>query len=283
MFGGAASPCWAPRPRVAGVCFHQGYWLALNACTQARSIHASTHTHAAARAHRRAHTHPPRTAAPHRRGAGCAPPPGRRTSKIVSVLTSFFTASYVRWWGDHMGCDAPLRATPAFDGRAVCYPTAATLRDYLSWRQADCHINNQVGARPTARNPAQAGLPHVCLKPFSTWRVLPERAARPQPCTAVQHTLLVPRQSGRHPVRGAAHAGRHRRRLQERAALLEVWNKLQRTAGAVQKGGGARAPGMDCREQFPACLRSAASGPCGTTNYAGALPAFQSDPPTTAA
>ncbi|GBF94414.1 tRNA(His) guanylyltransferase [Raphidocelis subcapitata] len=68
---------------------------------------------------------------------------GRRTSKIVSVLTSFFTASYVRWWGEHMGADAPLRATPAFDGRAVCYPNAATLRDYLSWRQADCHINNQ--------------------------------------------------------------------------------------------------------------------------------------------
>ena len=25
----------------------------------------------------------------------------------------------------------------------VCYPSDASLRDYLSWRQADCHINNQ--------------------------------------------------------------------------------------------------------------------------------------------
>jgi tRNA(His) 5'-end guanylyltransferase len=34
--------------------------------------------------------------------------------------------------------------TPVFDGRAVCYPNFAVLRDYLSWRQADAHINNQV-------------------------------------------------------------------------------------------------------------------------------------------
>lgn len=27
---------------------------------------------------------------------------------------------------------------PSFDGRAVCYPTDRALRDYLSWRQADC-------------------------------------------------------------------------------------------------------------------------------------------------
>lgn len=70
---------------------------------------------------------------------------GRRSSKLVSVLTSCFTANYVRWWGEAMGAERPLRQTPVFDGRAVCYPSAATLRDYLSWRQADCHINNQVG------------------------------------------------------------------------------------------------------------------------------------------
>jgi hypothetical protein len=37
-----------------------------------------------------------------------------------------------------------LRAAPMFDGRAVLYPDVATLRDYLSWRQVDTHINNQV-------------------------------------------------------------------------------------------------------------------------------------------
>jgi tRNA(His) guanylyltransferase len=40
--------------------------------------------------------------------------------------------------------DQPLLYTPVFDGRAVCYPNFAVLRDYLSWRQADTHINNQV-------------------------------------------------------------------------------------------------------------------------------------------
>jgi tRNA(His) guanylyltransferase len=31
---------------------------------------------------------------------------------------------------------------PSFDGRIVCYPSDAVLRDYLSWRQVDYHINN---------------------------------------------------------------------------------------------------------------------------------------------
>lgn len=36
----------------------------------------------------------------------------------------------------------PLRYAPSFDGRAVLYPTTLNLRDYLAWRQVDCHINN---------------------------------------------------------------------------------------------------------------------------------------------
>ncbi|KAL8831075.1 MAG: hypothetical protein Q9170_005455 [Blastenia crenularia] len=31
---------------------------------------------------------------------------------------------------------------PSFDGRVVQYPSLQNLRDYLSWRQVDCHINN---------------------------------------------------------------------------------------------------------------------------------------------
>ncbi|KAL8656741.1 MAG: hypothetical protein Q9226_002575 [Calogaya cf. arnoldii] len=31
---------------------------------------------------------------------------------------------------------------PSFDGRVVQYPSFQNIRDYLSWRQADCHINN---------------------------------------------------------------------------------------------------------------------------------------------
>ena len=68
---------------------------------------------------------------------------GRRSSKLISLVTSCFSASYVRWWAELFPGQA-LQCTPMFDGRAVCYPTDAILRDYLAWRQADAHINNQV-------------------------------------------------------------------------------------------------------------------------------------------
>ncbi|GIM11702.1 hypothetical protein Vretimale_15132, partial [Volvox reticuliferus] len=67
---------------------------------------------------------------------------GRRASKLVSLLVSCFTANYVARWSAHL-TDTPLRAMPMFDGRAVCYPLDSNLRDYLAWRQADTHINNQ--------------------------------------------------------------------------------------------------------------------------------------------
>ena len=70
------------------------------------------------------------------------PPPGRRESKLVSLITSSFTGNYIRNWSKFLP-DVPLQSTPLFDGRAVCYPTDQILRDYLSWRQADTHINCQ--------------------------------------------------------------------------------------------------------------------------------------------
>lgn len=39
-------------------------------------------------------------------------------------------------------CSSALLYPPVFDGRAACYPTDQSLKDYLSWRQADFHINN---------------------------------------------------------------------------------------------------------------------------------------------
>ena len=60
----------------------------------------------------------------------------------MSLVTSCFTGSYIRGWTQHLP-GVPLQATPLFDGRAVCYPTDQTLRDYLAWRQADTHINTQ--------------------------------------------------------------------------------------------------------------------------------------------
>lgn len=70
----------------------------------------------------------------------------RRSSKLSSLVVSCFSAAYVRFWPAHLPT-TPLKSTPVFDARAVCYPTEKSLRDYLAWRQADTHINNQVRQR----------------------------------------------------------------------------------------------------------------------------------------
>lgn len=66
---------------------------------------------------------------------------GRRSAKIVSTVASLFTSHYVVAWPRFFP-STPLAAPPAFDGRAVLYASNKNMRDYLSWRQADCHINN---------------------------------------------------------------------------------------------------------------------------------------------
>ncbi|KUJ24595.1 tRNAHis guanylyltransferase-like protein Thg1 [Mollisia scopiformis] len=66
----------------------------------------------------------------------------RRSSKLVTTIVSTFTAYYVHLWSTFfpdMSLSPPL---PSFDGRAVQYPSIQNLRDYMSWRQVDCHINN---------------------------------------------------------------------------------------------------------------------------------------------
>ncbi|KAF2435585.1 tRNAHis guanylyltransferase [Tothia fuscella] len=67
----------------------------------------------------------------------------RRAAKLTSTIVSTFTSYYVFLWPQYFP-DTPLLLgmMPTFDGRAVCYPTIGNLRDYLSWRQVDCHINN---------------------------------------------------------------------------------------------------------------------------------------------
>ena len=62
-------------------------------------------------------------------------------SKISTTMVSYFASSYVFHWST-LFPDTPLKYPPTFDGRIVLYPTNQNLRDYLSWRQADCHINN---------------------------------------------------------------------------------------------------------------------------------------------
>ena len=65
----------------------------------------------------------------------------RRKEKIISCLTSLFTSAYVLNFPKYFKGEE-LRTIPSFDGRLVCYPTLDTLKDYLRWRQVDCHINN---------------------------------------------------------------------------------------------------------------------------------------------
>ncbi|KAJ1668554.1 tRNA-histidine guanylyltransferase 1-like [Coemansia sp. RSA 1813] len=65
----------------------------------------------------------------------------RRASKLSTLLVSRFTSAYVFYWSEFFA-DTPLKLLPAFDSRIVMYPADRILRDYLCWRQADCHINN---------------------------------------------------------------------------------------------------------------------------------------------
>ncbi|KAJ6807532.1 tRNA(His) guanylyltransferase 2 [Iris pallida] len=66
----------------------------------------------------------------------------RRSSKILSLFVSYFSALYIFKWKDFFPHKA-LELPPFFDGRVVCYPKLRIVRDYLTWRQVDCHINNQ--------------------------------------------------------------------------------------------------------------------------------------------
>ncbi|KAI0035704.1 tRNAHis guanylyltransferase [Vararia minispora EC-137] len=65
----------------------------------------------------------------------------RRHAKILTTLTSLFTARYLYHWSDFFP-NTPLQYPPTFDGRIVLYPSEKEVRDYFAWRQADTHINN---------------------------------------------------------------------------------------------------------------------------------------------
>ncbi len=65
----------------------------------------------------------------------------RRASKLMTTIVSLFASAFVFHWPKYF-TNAPLQYPPAFDGRVVLYPSVQNLQDYLSWRQADCHINN---------------------------------------------------------------------------------------------------------------------------------------------
>lgn len=65
----------------------------------------------------------------------------RRHDKLLSLVTSVFSSAYVLHWSDYFD-SVKLQYPPSFDGRIILYPTNENLRDYISWRQADVHVNN---------------------------------------------------------------------------------------------------------------------------------------------
>lgn len=66
----------------------------------------------------------------------------RRASKIQSLFVSFFTSVYVIKWKE-LFPRKELRYPPSFRARVICCASIEVLQAYLSWRQNDCHMNNQ--------------------------------------------------------------------------------------------------------------------------------------------
>ncbi|OJD35366.1 trna guanylyltransferase [Diplodia corticola] len=67
----------------------------------------------------------------------------RRAAKLITTVATTFTSHYIHLWPTYFAGKPPLTPPmPSFDGRAVMYPSVRNLRDYMSWRQVDCHINN---------------------------------------------------------------------------------------------------------------------------------------------
>ena len=64
-----------------------------------------------------------------------------KTNELISIIASIFSGSYTFHWTKYFE-DETLKLPPSFDSRLVFYPNNSTIRDYLSWRQVDCHINN---------------------------------------------------------------------------------------------------------------------------------------------
>lgn len=68
----------------------------------------------------------------------------RRIDKLTSIFVSYFTSQYVFLWGKFFPPEMALQQKhlPMFDSRCVNYPNLDIIKDYLTWRFVDTHINN---------------------------------------------------------------------------------------------------------------------------------------------
>ncbi|KAG5417969.1 THG1 [Candida metapsilosis] len=67
----------------------------------------------------------------------------RREMKLCTLFASLMSTYYMFYWNLEFS-EKPIEEDmiPTFDARAVVYPNFQVVRDYFSWRQVDCHINN---------------------------------------------------------------------------------------------------------------------------------------------
>ena len=61
-------------------------------------------------------------------------------SKLLSTVVSQFSSAYTYHWTKYFPSQK-LLYPPVFDSRVVLYPSDKNMRDYLSWRQADCNYS----------------------------------------------------------------------------------------------------------------------------------------------
>ncbi|CAN6807297.1 unnamed protein product [Brassica oleracea] len=66
----------------------------------------------------------------------------RRSSKILSLVASFFAAAYVTKWKEFFP-QRKLEYAPSFTSKVVTCATPEVLQVYLAWRQQNCHAKNQ--------------------------------------------------------------------------------------------------------------------------------------------
>jgi tRNA(His) 5'-end guanylyltransferase len=62
----------------------------------------------------------------------------KKYRKLATTIATTFSVEYCMQWDKFFPGQELDRPFPTFDGRCVLYPKRKILRDYLSWRQADC-------------------------------------------------------------------------------------------------------------------------------------------------
>lgn len=67
----------------------------------------------------------------------------RREMKLITLFSSLMSTNYFYEWNKEFP-EKPIKIEklPVFDARAILYPAIKHIKDYFSWRQVDCHINN---------------------------------------------------------------------------------------------------------------------------------------------